>query len=151
LERKPIEESDQEEQIVRRAHDAFNTERDNRSAEYRAKKAALAADQKKITRATDFIKTSYLSHALPFVQEETQYWPSWSKMNESRCTAAMLVSDVDGSTKSGINDRWVEFRAEGGPLYKIGFKKSQMPANDDYEYGSMTLSVDGEDSATCFL
>jgi hypothetical protein len=151
LERKPIEELDEEEQIIRRAHEAFNTERDNRTTEYQAKKAALAADEKKITRATDLIKTSYLSHALPFVQEETQHWPSWSKMDESRWTAPIPLSDVNESTTGGSNDRWVQFRADGGPLYKIGFVKSQMPMDGDYEYGSMTLSVDGEEVLGMFV
>ena len=151
LARRPIEELDREEQIIRRARDAFDTERDNRTAEYRAKKAALAADEKKINRATEFIKTSSLSYALPFVQDETQHWPSWSRMDESRWTAPMQLSDVDGSTTGGIDDKWVEFRAEGGPLYKIAFKRSRMPVDEDYEYASMNLSVDGEEVLGMFV
>ena len=151
LERKPVGELDEEEQIVRRAHDAFNAERDSRTAEYRAKKAALSVDEKKIAQATDFIETSYLSLALPFVQEETQHWPSWFKMDESRWKAPMPLSDVDGSSSGGINDKWVEFRADGSPLYKIAFEKSRMPVDDDYEYGSMTLYVDGEEVLGMFV
>jgi hypothetical protein len=151
LERKPMEELDEEEQIVRRAHKAFHAERDNRTSEYRAKKAALAASEEKIARATDLIKTSYLSHALPFVHEETQHWPSWSKMDEARWTAPMPLSDVDGSSGSGINERWVEFRADGSPLFKIEFEKSRMPVDDEYEYGSMTLYVDGDEVLGMFV
>lgn len=151
LERKPIEELDEEEQIIRRAHDAFMAERDNRNAEYRAKTAALAVDEKKIARATDFIKTSYLSHALPFVQDETQHWPSWSKMGEGHWKAPVPLSDVDGSTTGGIDEKWVQFRADGGSLYKIEFERSRMPVDDDYEYASMTLSVDGEEVLGMFV
>jgi len=151
LVRKPIEKLDEEEQIIRRAHDAFAAERANRDREYRAKKASLAADEKKIQRATEFINTSYLSIALPFVQEETQHWPSWSKMDESRWKAPMQLSDVNGSTTSGTIDEWVEFRAEGGPLYKIGFEKSRRATDADYEYGYMTLFVDGEEVLAMFV
>lgn len=151
LERKPIDELDSEEQIIRRAHDAFNAERDNRTAEYRAKRDALAADEKKIARATDFIETSFLSLALPFVQDETAHWPSWSKMDASRWTARLPISDVDGTTTGGHDKNWVEFRPEGSPLYKVEFERSRMPVDDDYEYGSMTLSVDGEEVLGMFV
>lgn len=151
LERKPMEELDAEEQIIRRAHDAFNAERDNRALQYRAKRDALAADEKKIARATDFIETSFLSLALPFVQEETKHWPSWSKMAASRWAPPLPISEVDGTTTGGHNRTWVEFRAEGGPLYKVEFEPSRVPVDDDYEYGSMTLSVDGEEVLGMFV
>ena len=144
LERKPIQELDAEEQIIRHAHDAFKAERDNRAAEYRAKRDALAADEKKIARATDFIESSFLSLALPFVQDETKHWLSWSKMDASRWTAPLPISDVDGTTGGGHDESWVEFRAEGSPLYKVEFERSRMPVDDNHEYGSMTLFVDGE-------
>ena len=151
LERRPIEELDDEEQIVRRAHEAFKAERDNRTAQYRTKKAALAADERKIARATDLIKTSYLSLALPFVYEETQHWPSWSKMDESRWKPPMPLSEVEGSAGSDIAERWVEFRADGRALYKVRFEKSRMPIDDDYEYASLTLDVDGEEVLGMFV
>lgn len=151
IERKPIDELDFEEQIIRRAHDIFNEERSNRDAEYRAKRDALATDEKKIARAANFIETSFLSLALPFVQDETKHWPSWSKMDESRWTPPLPISDVDGTTTSGYDKSWVEFRADGSPLYKVEFERSRMPADGNYEYGSMTLSVDGEEVLGMFV
>lgn len=150
-ERKPIYELDAEEQIIRRAHDAFNAERDNRTAEHRAKRDALAADERKIARATDFIETSFLSLALPFVHDETKHWPSWSKMDASRWTAPLPIFDVDGTTTGGHDRNWVEFRAEGSPFYKVEFERCRMPVDDDYEYGSMTLSVNGEEVLGMFV
>lgn len=147
----PIEELDEDERIVRRAHDNFVAERETREAEYRAKRDAITSDEIKIARATEFIKTSYLSIALPFVQEETQYWPSWSKMDASRWTAPMPISDVDGSTTGGIDNRWVQFRAELGQLHRIEFQKSPVPAEGNMEYGSITLFVDDEEVMGIFV
>lgn len=151
IERKPIEELDAEEQIIRRAHDAFNDEQEKRRTEYRAKQDALAADKQKIARATDFIETSFLDLALPFVQDETKYWPSWSKMDASKWTAPFPISDLDGSTSGGTEKTWVEFRAESGPLYKVELERSRMPVDDDFEYGSMKLHVDGEEVLGMFV
>ncbi len=151
IERKSIDELDAEEQIIRRAHDAFNAERDNRTAEYRAKRDALAADEKKIARGTDFIETSFLSLALPFVQDETKHWPSWSKMDASKWTAPLPISEVDGTTTRGHDKNWVEFRAEGSPLYKVEFERSRIPVDDEFKYGSMTLYVDGEEVLGMFV
>ena len=151
LERKPMEGLDTEEQIIRRAHDAFKSEQDNRGTEYRAKRDALAADEKKIARATDFIESSFLSLALPFVHDETQYWSSWSKNDASKWTPPLPISDLDGSTTGGYDKHWVEFRAEGSPLYKIQFERSRMPVDDEFEYGSMTLFVDGEEVLGMFV
>jgi len=151
LKRKPIDELDAEEKIIRSAHDAFIAERDNRAAEHRAKRDALAADEKKIARATDFVESSFLGLALPFVQDETKHWPSWSKMDASRWTAPLPISDVDGTTAGGQDESWVEFRAEGSPLYKIEFQRSRMPVDNNYEYGSMTLFVDGEEVLGMFV
>jgi hypothetical protein len=151
LEKRPIEELDEDEQIIRRAGDAFVAERETRQAEYRAKKAALAADKTKIAKAADFIKTSRLNLALPFVQEATQHWPSWSKMDASRWTAPMPLSDMDVSATGGFDHRWVQFRPDGGQLYKINFEKSRMPLDDDMEYASITLFVDNEDVLGMFV
>jgi hypothetical protein len=148
--RKPLHGLNDEERIIRRAHEAFNAERKKRNADYQAKKAALIADKKKIARATDFVKTSHLDLALPFIQEETKSWPSWSKMDEGQLEAPVAASDINGSTEGSINSRWVEFRANSGPLYKIGIEEigieeSRMSADDVYQYGIITLSVDGEE------
>lgn len=151
LERKPIDELNEDEKIIRRAHDAFHAERDARTAEYGAKQNSLADDNRKIKKATDFIETSYLSLALPFVQEKTQHWPSWSKMHASRWTAPIPLSDVNGPEGGTFEDRRVEFRADGGPLYRIAFQKSRMPVDDDQEYGTMTLAVDGEQVLGMFV
>lgn len=144
LERKPIEELDKDEQIIRRAHDAFMAERDRMSAEYSSNKAALSEDEKKLSKARNFISTRYLDHALPFVQEETRYWPSWSKLGESRWISPVTLSEVDGTTSGSSDINWVQFRADNGPLYRIEFERSRMPVDGDHEYGSMTLFVDGD-------
>lgn len=152
LERKPIDELDEEEQIIRRAHDAFKSAQAERSAEYRAKQDALAADQKKIKRATDFVDTSTLDLALPFVQEETQYWPSWIVNQNGKWFPPLPVIDL-AKNDEGVssNTKWAEFRPVDGPLYRIAFERSRMPVDDDYEYGSMTLYVDGEEVLGMFV
>jgi len=72
-------------------------------------------------------------------------------MDASRWTAPLPISDVDGTTTGGHDKNWVEFRAESSPLYKVEFERSRMPVDDDYEYGSMTLSVDGEEVLGMFV
>jgi|GEM_PF-2721857 len=147
LENRPVQELKEDERIIRDARDSFDAERKARSAEYHAKQNALAADKNKITRATDFVRTSYLSLALPYVQKATKHWPSWSKMDSSRWTAPMPLSDVEESKFALGEPQWVQFRPTGGPLYKIEFKQSQslMPTDDNMEYGSITLFVDDEE------
>jgi hypothetical protein len=102
LERKPIEELDEDEQIIRRTYDTFKASQAARTAEYRAKQGALASDQKKIKRATDFIEISNLDIALPFVQEETQYWPSWIVNQNGKWSPPLPVIDL----AKGDNAEW---------------------------------------------
>ena len=72
-------------------------------------------------------------------------------MDASKWTAPFPISDVDGTTTGGHEKNWVEFRAEGSPLYKVEFERSRMPMDDDFEYGSMTLYVDGEEVLGIFV
>ncbi|WP_062788494.1 hypothetical protein [Novosphingobium capsulatum] len=146
LKRKPIEELDEDEQIIRRAHDTFKASQAARTAEYRAKQDALASDQNKIKRATDFIDTSNLDFALPFVQEETQYWPDWIVNQNGKWSPPLSVTDLaKGENGEPSRARWIELRPESGPLYRIEFEASRMPTDDDFEHGSMTLYFDGEE------
>lgn len=152
LERKPIDELDEEEQIIRRAHEAFKTSQTTRTAEYRTKQDALASDHKKIKRATDFIDTSNLDIALPFVQEQTKYWPSWIANQNGKWSPPLPVTDLVKNDDGVPSDTsWAEFRPADGPLYRIAFERSRMPVDDDFEFASMTLYVDGAEVLGMFV
>jgi hypothetical protein len=58
----------------------------------------------------------------------------------------MPLSDIDGS-EGFSGDEWVEFRADGGPLYKINFQKpsASMISDAKYRYSVIILSVNGEE------
>lgn len=152
LRRKPIGDLDEEEQIVRRAHDAFREAQASRSAEFKAKQHALSADKKKIKRAQDFIETSLLDHALPFVEDQTRTWPSWIVNQNGNWTPPVVVSDLaksdDGAVGSGY---WIEMRPENCPLYRISFEQARIHEPDETSYGSMTLYVDGDEVLSMFV
>ena len=135
-----------QDQIIHRAHDAFQANIDKRENENRTRQEELQKDQNKISRANGIIKDSGLNIALPFVQEETKCWKSWSKMDESRWKAPVILADVDGS-EGFSGDQWVEFSADGGPLYKIVFKKSPLTgfSDDKYSHATIILFVEGEE------
>jgi len=143
IEREPIEELGPDEREARRAHQVFEAGQKARSQSYHAKKDAIRQDERKLAKARDLIETSYLSLALPYVQDETKHWPSWSKMDASRWTSPLPIADIDGSTRGGIDSQWVQFRPEGGSLFKIEFERSRMPSDDEKEYATMKLFVDG--------
>lgn len=138
LERKPIAELDGDELEIRRAREIFERQSKERTASYRAKKDAIATDEKKLERAEEFIKTSCLDVALPYVREEVQHWASWSKLDEGRWTAPMTLSDVDGSAISYDNN-WVQFRPEGGTLFKVAFETSGSVSDEDLEFAEIKL------------
>jgi hypothetical protein len=144
IERKPVEELDGDEQEVRKAFATFERQHKARSDSYHAKKAAIASDEQKLVTARKFIETAHLDLALPYVQDETRHWPSWSKLPEDRgWTAPMLLTDIDGTT-SAAKETWVQFRA-GGSLFRLDMQESRMPADDNNEFAKMQLSVDGQE------
>lgn len=146
LKQRPIYDLDEEEQIIRRVHDALREARLARTEEFKAKQDSLSVDKAKIKRAQDFIEVSMLSHALPFVEDETRCWPHWIVNQNGKWVPPLVVSDLakseDGALGGGY---WFEIRPENNPLYRISFEPARLPEPDETSYGSMTLHVDGDE------
>ena len=96
--------------------------------------------QRKVEQANEFIRTSYLSIAVPYIWDETRHWSSWSKMDASRWTPPFPITDLDGESTQG-DTPWVQVRA-GGSLFRLTFHRHHFPEDREHEHATFTLFVD---------
>jgi hypothetical protein len=142
LESKPFDELDADEQEVRKAFEVFEQHEKERFDCYVQKKTSIQEDEKKLKKAREFVETSRLSVALPYVYEETKHWSSWSALPEGRSWNPPLpVENVEGSSSS-IQESWTQFRAHGF-LFRIDFEESRFSIDDDSQVAELRLTVDG--------
>jgi hypothetical protein len=149
IEQKPIDEETSDERDVRLAREVFDKGAHERTATYRAQKDAVRAAERKVEQANEFIRTSYLSLAVPYVWEEVHFWPSWSSLEKGRWEPPFPITDI--ADEGGLGDRpEAQWRA-GGSLFRLTFEKHHFPEDRENEHATFTLFVDDVEvvSMTC--
>ena len=142
-ESRQAEKFDGDEPEVRKAMETFERQRKERSDEHAANRRAIVEDERKLEKAKEMIESSHLDIALPYVQDESRHWPSWSKLPDERWAPPIPLIDIDGST-SAETKSWVQFKTRG-LLFRIDMQESQMPSIEENEFATMNLSVDGQE------
>lgn len=130
---------------ARRARESFEAAQTEWFQTDRSKLDTIRDSHAKIAKARELIQASMLDEALPYVLERTQYWPSWIRNQTPSWLPPLPVTEIDGARVSSINNYWVQFRPNGGSLFRMEFDRSRMPPDGDNEFAKMKLSADGDE------